>query len=75
MDSIPGRVIPKMVLVATLLGAQHYKASTGFSSPPKSCKYDNLNDRNTVNMLRRWLVAGILVLSLGSGDGNTLTRG
>ena len=31
----PGRAIPKalkMVLVATLLGAQHYKASTGFSS-------------------------------------------
>ena len=33
--SNPGRVIPKtlrMVPVATLLGAQHYKASTGFSS-------------------------------------------
>ena len=32
----PGRAIPKalkMVPVATLLGAQHYKASTGFSSP------------------------------------------
>ena len=32
--SKPGRAIPKalkMVLVATLLGAQHYKASTGFS--------------------------------------------
>ena len=30
----PGRAIPKalkMVPVATLLGAQHYKASTGFS--------------------------------------------
>ena len=25
----------KMVPVATLLGAQHYKASTGFSSPDK----------------------------------------
>ena len=36
MGSIPGRVIPKtlkMVPVATLLGAQHYKTSTGFSSP------------------------------------------
>ena len=34
----PGRAIPKalkMVPVATLLGAQHYKASTGFSSPHK----------------------------------------
>ena len=32
--SKPGRVIPKalkMVPVATLLGAQHYKGSTGFS--------------------------------------------
>ena len=36
VGSIPGRAIPKalkMVPVATLLGAQHYKASTGFSSP------------------------------------------
>ena len=36
MGSIPGRPIPKvlkMVPVATLLGAQQYKASTGFSSP------------------------------------------
>ena len=36
--SNPGRVIPKtlkMVPVATLLGAQHYKASTGFSSLKK----------------------------------------
>ena len=35
-----GRAIPKaleMVPVATLLGAQHYKASTGFSSPNKYC--------------------------------------
>ena len=34
----PVRAIRKaliMVLVATLLGAQHYKASTGFSSPKK----------------------------------------
>ena len=34
----PGRAILKalkMVPVATLLGAQHYKASTGFSSPNK----------------------------------------
>ena len=32
VGSIPGRAIPKalkMVPVATLLGAQHYKASTG----------------------------------------------
>ena len=32
MGSIPGQVIPetlKMVPVPTLLGAQHYKASTG----------------------------------------------
>ena len=38
MGSNPGPAIPnalKMVPVATLLGAQHYKASTGFSSPNK----------------------------------------
>ena len=36
----PGRAIPKalkMVPVATLLGAQYYKTSTGFSSPNKYC--------------------------------------
>ena len=35
VGSIPSCAIPKalkMVPVATLLGAQHYKASTGFSS-------------------------------------------
>ena len=38
VGSNPGRAIPKalkMVPVTTLLGAQHYKASTGFSSPNK----------------------------------------
>ena len=38
VGSNPGLAIPKafkMVPVATLLGAQHYKASTGFSSPNK----------------------------------------
>ena len=38
VGSNPGCAIPKalkMVPVATLLGAQHYKASTGFSSPNK----------------------------------------
>ena len=38
VGSNPSRAIPKalkMVPVATLLGAQHYKASTGFSSPNK----------------------------------------
>ena len=38
MGSNPGRAIPKalkMIPVATLLGAQCYKASTGFSSPNK----------------------------------------
>ena len=38
VGSYPGRAIPKalkMAPVATLLGAQHYKASTGFSSPNK----------------------------------------
>ena len=38
VGSNPGRAIPKalkMVPMATLLGAQHYKASTGFSSPNK----------------------------------------
>ena len=36
VGSNPGRAIPKalkMVPVATLLGAQHYKAITSFSSP------------------------------------------
>ena len=38
VGSNPSRAIPKalkMVTVATLLGAQYYKASTGFSSPNK----------------------------------------
>ena len=38
VGSNPGRATPKaleMVPVATLPGAQHYKASTGFSSPNK----------------------------------------
>ena len=38
VGSNPGRAIPKalkMVPVATWLGAQQYKASTGFSSPHK----------------------------------------
>ena len=38
VGSIPGRAIPKelkMVPVATLLGAQHYKANTG--SPLSHC--------------------------------------
>ena len=40
VGSNPGRAIPKaltMVPVATLLGAQHYKASTDFSSPNNYC--------------------------------------
>ena len=40
VGSNPGRAIPnalKIVLVATLLGAQRYNASTGFSSPNKFC--------------------------------------
>ena len=40
MGSNPGRAIPKalkMVPEAALLGAQYYKASTGFSSPNKYC--------------------------------------
>ena len=38
VGSNPGRAIPKalkVVPVATLLGTQHFKASTGFSSPNK----------------------------------------
>ena len=38
VGSSPGRAIPKalkMVPMATLLGAQHYKASIGFFSPNK----------------------------------------
>ena len=44
VGSIPGRAIPKalkMVPVDTLFGAQHYKASTGFSS---------LNKYRTINI-------------------------
>ena len=40
VGSNPGRAIPKalkMVPVATLLGAQYYKASTGFSSSNQYC--------------------------------------
>ena len=36
VGSIPGRAMPnalKMLPVTTLVGAKHYKASTGFSSP------------------------------------------
>ena len=46
VGSNPGRAIPKalkMVPVATLLGAQYYKASTGFSSPNKYCTTNNCN--------------------------------
>ena len=32
----------KMVLVAALLGAQHYKASTGFSSPKTKYSITNI---------------------------------
>ena len=45
MGSIPGRVIPKtlkMVPVATLLGAQHFKASNGFSSPENKYSITNI---------------------------------
>ena len=35
----------------------------------------NLNDWNTLNMLKLRLVVGNVVRSLGSGGGNTLTRG
>ena len=40
VGSNPGGATPKalkLVPVATLLGAQHYKTSTGFSSPYKYC--------------------------------------
>ena len=45
MGSIPSRGIPKilkMVPVATLLGAQHYKASTGLSSPKTKYSITNI---------------------------------
>ena len=50
VGSNPGRAIPKalkMVPVATLLGAQHYKASTGFSSPNK---YRTTNIATLINI-------------------------
>ena len=40
VGSNPGSAIPKalkMIPVATLLGAQHYQARAGFSSPNKYC--------------------------------------
>ena len=49
MSSIPGRAIPKalkMVPVATLLGAQHYKASSGFSSPNIYCSTNSASLTN-----------------------------
>ena len=36
---------------------------------------ENLNDGNTTITLRLRLMVGIVVRSLGSGGGNTLTRG
>ena len=36
---------------------------------------ENLNEGNTTITLRLRLVVGIVVPSLGSGGGNTLTRG
>ena len=45
MGSNPGQVIPKtlkMVPVATLLGSQHYKASTGSSSPKTKYSITNI---------------------------------
>ena len=46
MGSNPVRAIPKalkMVPVATLLGAQYYKASTGFSSPNNIAQLTSLH--------------------------------
>ena len=53
VGSNPGRAIPKalkMVPVATLLGAQHYKASAGFSSPNK---YRTTNIATLTNINQR----------------------
>ena len=67
--------------VATLLGTQHYEPEAikhWLLYSKNSCRYDNLNDRNTVNMLGDgwwWALKTIEVLSFGSGDGNTLTQG
>ena len=55
MGSNPGRAIPKalkMVPVATLLGAQHYKASTGFSSPNKY-RTTNIATLTKINKVRK----------------------
>ena len=52
VGSIPGRAIPKalkMVPVATLLGAQHYKANTGFSFSNKKYRTTNLATLAKIN--------------------------
>ena len=43
-DPGPGHTkdLVKMIPVATLLGAQHYKASTGFSSPKTKYSITNI---------------------------------
>ena len=55
VGSNPGRAIPKalkMVPVATLRCAQHYKASTGFSSPIN--KYPTINiEKLTKSLIRK----------------------
>ena len=56
MGSNRGRAIPKalkMVSAATLLGAQHYKASTGFSSPNK---YRTTNIAKLTKKVRKNLI-------------------
>ena len=61
VGSNPGRAIPKalkMVPVATLLCAQHYKASTGFSCP---------NKYRTTNIGGR---TGLVVRASDSGSGD-----
>ena len=52
VGSNPGRAIPKalkMVPVATLLGAQYYKASTGFSFYPQFDSNFNLSIKQLFN--------------------------
>ena len=56
VGSNPGHAIPKalkMVPVATLLGAQRYKASTGFSSPNKHCTTNIATRALTVKLQKK----------------------
>ena len=64
VGSNPGRAIPKalkMVPVATLLGAQHYKASTGFSSPNKYCTTNIATLRKNKSLKKSLIIVNVCI--------------